>query len=206
MRGQHGGHEGRRTTLQMVGSPPRRLVPPSDHNERGHPRLASSTWRSGVSRFTAPDGSVAFRRSLSRRRRCTSRNNSRSASRRPAAATGTGRSSATRLLPPVYVKPFVKRERRGGDRRSRVSTDVRRREDRGTAGVAGAQPGGSGRHFAIAKFGIAAPQGAANVRKLALLASPVLCAAETGFGRQIRRGRGHKRHSFSDRDGTPENS
>ena len=29
-------------------------------------------------------------------------------------------------------------------------------------------------------FGIVAPQGAANVRKLALLASPALCAAETG--------------------------
>ena len=39
-----------------------------------------------------------------------------------------------RLLPPVCVKPFVKRERRGGrGRRSRAPPDVRRREDRGTA-------------------------------------------------------------------------
>ena len=39
-----------------------------------------------------------------------------------------------RVLPPVCVKPFVKRERRGGrGRRSRAPPDVRRREDRGTA-------------------------------------------------------------------------
>ena len=98
--------------------------------------------------------------------------------RRPAA--GAGRSSATRSGCCRRVKPFVKRERRGGrGRRSRVPPDVRRREDRGTA-VAW-----NGRHEAWRQrtalrgreFGIAAPQGATNVRKLALPASPELPGA-----------------------------
>ena len=116
---------------------PRRLVPPSDHNERGHPRLASSTWQSGVSRFAAPDGSVAFRRSLSRPKALRFPEQQ---PKRIVEACGSYRGREkhgceVRLLLPVYVKPFVKRERRGGrGRRSRVSTDVRRREDRGTAG------------------------------------------------------------------------
>ena len=75
------------------------------------PRLALSTWQSGVSRFTVPNGYVAFRRSrpkvlhfLERRPKCI------------VEACGSshywGREKLgheVRLLPPVYVKSFVKR-------------------------------------------------------------------------------------------------
>ena len=138
----------------------------------GKAEFLASWRRTGPLRFAGPSAA---------RRRCTSRSNGRSATWRPAAATGAGRSSATRS---------------GCCRRSASSpsSSVNDAADAGAASrptfvavrtgeqrwVAGAQPGGSGRRFAVAEFGIATPQGAANVRKLALLASPALCAAETG--------------------------
>ena len=126
--------------------PPRRLVPLCCVNptRRGHPKLAFLAKRSFS--LHGPDGSVAFRRSrlkvlhfLEQQAKCIVE----------ACGSYRGREKLgheVRLLPPVCVKPFVKRERRGGrGRRSRVPPDVRRREDRGTAGVAGAQPGGASR-------------------------------------------------------------
>ena len=143
------------------------------------------------------DGSVAFRRSLSRLKvlhfleqqaKCI------------VEACGSshywGREIAklgheVRLLPPRQTLRQASEERRGGrggDRRSRVPPDdaIRRREDRGTAVAwngrheacsCGSGPRRSTRFAVIlAEFGIVAPQGAANVRKLedALLASPEL--------------------------------
>ena len=100
-----------------------------------------------------PDGSVAFRRSrpkalhfLEQQPKCVVE----------ACGSYRGREKLgheVRLLPPVYVKPFVKRERcRGRGRRSRAPPDVRRREDRGTAvgGRRAACSRGSGRRFAVA--------------------------------------------------------
>ena len=50
--------------LKFDGPPPRRLVPPSDHNERGHPRLASLAKRSFSLHGARANRSVAFRRTL----------------------------------------------------------------------------------------------------------------------------------------------
>ena len=130
------------------------------------------------------------------RRHCTSWSDSRSASWRRAAVrtTWTGRSSATRSgccrrsasSPSSSVNDAADAGAEAASRPTFVAVKTGERQ-----WVAGTQPGGSGRRFAVAEFGTVAPQGAAN--KLALPASPALCAAETGFEREDRRATGRRK-------------
>ena len=67
------------------------------------------------------------------------------------------------MSPPV--KPFVKRRKNdAGGRRSGTDVVAVKTEERQWAACA--QPGGGGRRFAVAEFGLVVPQGIANVRKL----------------------------------------